>query len=163
MRYVLMLVLTLPFSALADRDNVTGYWATTDSIFEIYRQDDTLLGQVRALREPAYSANEDPDRAGESRMDLNNPDTDLQSRKIIGLHMFSEYEYKGGQWQGKIYDPESGNTYQSKMTISKDGLLEIRGYIGLPMFGRTAQFQPISACESHIIAMLPQIDQASPC
>jgi uncharacterized protein (DUF2147 family) len=163
MRYVLMLLLILPLSALADRDSVMGYWATMGSIFEIYEQDDALFGQVRALRESVYSAAEDPGRAGESRMDLNNPDADLQQRTIIGLHMFSEYEYKGGQWQGKIYDPESGNTYQSNMAINKNGQLEIRGYIGLPMFGRTAKFQPISACESYIVEMLPQIDQASTC
>ncbi len=163
MRYLLMALLVLPLGALADRERVTGYWATGDSIFEIYEQDGTLYGQVRALREPRYSAEENPDLAGEVRMDLNNPDAALQSRPIIGLHMFSEYEYKGGQWQGKIYDPESGNTYQSKMTVNRDGQLEIRGYVGLPMFGRTAQFEPISACMPHIVEMLPQIDSADAC
>ncbi|XOV86405.1 MAG: DUF2147 domain-containing protein [Pseudomonadota bacterium] len=163
MRNLLYMLLLLTPGAIADRDDVKGYWATDGSIFEIYEQDGTLLGQVRALREPVYSAEENPDLAGQARMDLNNPDAAQRSRPIMGIHMFSEYEYKGGQWQGKIYDPETGNTYQSKMAVNNEGLLEIRGYIGLPMFGRTAQFLPISTCEPHILEMLPQINQQEAC
>ena len=29
----------------------------------------------------------------------------------------SEYQYKDGKWQGQLYDPESGKTYKSQITL----------------------------------------------
>ena len=96
------------------------------------------------------------------RRDDNNPEESLRQRTLVGIDMFSDYQYQGGQWQGSIYDPESGNTYQSKMKLKK-GNLEIRGYIGMPMFGRTAVFRPVSSCETFITELLAQIDQQASC
>jgi uncharacterized protein (DUF2147 family) len=159
----LSVVLCTLFAAAAvanDRTSVVGHWASPGSIFEIYEKDDTLYGQIRVLKEPLYDEGE---RQGQQKVDDLNPDPELKGQPIVGLHMFSEYEYKNGQWQGKIYDPESGNIYQSRMEIARDGTLEIRGYIGIPMFGRTATFLPVSACEPHIIDMLEQLSSVDAC
>jgi uncharacterized protein (DUF2147 family) len=52
---------------------------------------------------------------------------------ITGMHQEGN-EYTGGQ----ILDAESGKVYKSKMTLLEDGKkLNVRGYIGMPMFGRT--------------------------
>ena len=110
--------------------------------------------------EPLY---EEGERQGQPKVDDLNPDPELKGQPIIGLHMFSEYEFSNGKWQGKIYDPESGNTYQSRMEVTRDGELEIRGYIGIPMFCRTATFLPVSACEPHIIDMLEQLSSLDAC
>ena len=43
-------------------------------------------------------------------------------------------EYKGGE----IIDPDSGKVYRSKMTLIEGGnKLDVRGYVGVPMFGRS--------------------------
>lgn len=43
-------------------------------------------------------------------------------------------EYKGGE----ILDPDDGKVYRSKMTLIENGKkLNVRGYIGVPMFGRS--------------------------
>jgi uncharacterized protein (DUF2147 family) len=43
-------------------------------------------------------------------------------------------EYNGG----KILDPNNGKVYSSKMTVIEGGKkLDVRGYIGIPMLGRT--------------------------
>ena len=134
-----------------------GMWASDASIFEIIEEDDEFLGIIRALKDPAYTMEENPERVGEIRTDDENPDPALRKRDIIGISMFSEYHYKDRLWQGKIYDPKTGNTYNSRMEVDKDGLLKIRGYIGLPLFGRTAIFSPVSACEPHIKEMLAML------
>jgi uncharacterized protein (DUF2147 family) len=49
------------------------------------------------------------------------------------------FTFSGGTtWdKGRIYDPESGKTYKSKMTLAAPNRLEIRGYVGIPLFGRS--------------------------
>jgi uncharacterized protein (DUF2147 family) len=138
---------------------IFGLWASEGSIFRTYFEDDTVKGEIMALREPVYTAEESAEKAGQTRMDDNNPDPTLTTRTIVGLNIFSDYEFKDGQWQGVIYDPESGNTYQSKMKFKSD-LLEIRGYIGMPMFGRTAKFKPVASCTEEFEVMLTRIEPA---
>lgn len=38
---------------------------------------------------------------------------------------------------GKVYDPESGNEYKAKMTLVDNKTLKLRGYILIPLLGRT--------------------------
>jgi uncharacterized protein (DUF2147 family) len=39
---------------------------------------------------------------------------------------------------GTILDPNNGKVYQSKATLTDDGKqLKLRGYIGMPLLGRT--------------------------
>jgi uncharacterized protein (DUF2147 family) len=43
-------------------------------------------------------------------------------------------QYTGGQ----ILDPDNGKVYKSRLTLHDDGQrLEVRGYIGVPLFGRS--------------------------
>lgn len=160
---VLFICLLISQVSIANQDAVLGFWASDSSVMEIIREGDTLKGVVRALRNPTYLEEENTGKTGAVRTDDNNPIESLRVRTILGISMFSEYVYDDGLWQGKIYDPESGNTYQSRMKVNRKGDLEIRGYIGMPMFGRTAEFVPLDRCTEAIIAMLPQLALDSPC
>ena len=59
---------------------------------------------------------------------------------IVGLTILKGFK-KGpdGQWQdGEVLDPENGKTYRSRLSPTEDGKkLEVRGYIGSPIFGRS--------------------------
>ena len=77
--------------------------------------------------------------------------------------MFTDYHYEDSQWRGRIYDPESGKTYQSKMKVNGKGQLEIRGYIRIPMFGRTATLDPVASCKPRIVEMLAQKPSIQAC
>ncbi|HEX3537863.1 MAG TPA: DUF2147 domain-containing protein, partial [Stellaceae bacterium] len=51
---------------------------------------------------------------------------------------------------GSAYDPDSGNTYSGEMTLKPNGLLSLRGYIGITLFGRSEDWtrytSPITRC-----------------
>jgi uncharacterized protein (DUF2147 family) len=150
------------FALAADRDAVFGPWATEGSIIEISESGGLLQARVVALREPLYHADE-AGPAGTTRVDLKNPDESLRARPIIGLELLSDYSWDGKQWRGRIYDPESGHTYKSQMSVDGAGNLKMRGYIGVPMLGRTQVFAPVSSCSGNIPQMLALAALKSTC
>ena len=66
-------------------------------------------------------------------------DGDQKNRPIEGLQILSGLKPYDGYWaDGRILNPEDGKTYNVKATPVDGGRkLEMRGYIGLPVFGRT--------------------------
>jgi uncharacterized protein (DUF2147 family) len=78
------------------------------------------------------------------RKDTKNPDESLKSREVLGIELLSGFSYNDNTYtDGKIYDPESGKTYDCKMTLT-DKILKVRGYIGISLFGRTETFERIN-------------------
>ncbi len=51
-----------------------------------------------------------------------------------------------GRDGGTIYDPGSGTTYWCRLTLDGDRLL-LRGYVGVPLFGRTTAWIRVGAEE----------------
>lgn len=45
------------------------------------------------------------------------------------------------QWQGTVTDPRDGNVWQAMLTL-EDGILQLRGYVGLPLFGESESWTP---------------------
>lgn len=66
---------------------------------------------------------------GAPRNDANNPDEKLRARPIEGLTILSDFTDAGSLWKGKIYDPESGKTYTSKLARNPNGSLKVQGCI----------------------------------
>ncbi len=72
----------------------------------------------------------DPSMGAETT-DINNPDPDLQSRPLIGSPVFWGFKRKKDKWSsGHIYDAESGKTYKSKLRLTDEGRLVVKGCIG---------------------------------
>lgn len=63
----------------------------------------------------------------------------LQDQPIIGMTILTGLKKDGDSYSGgQIVDPASGKTYKSKLNVAEDGKkLNMRGYIGIPMLGRT--------------------------
>ena len=51
---------------------------------------------------------------------------------LTGFEKESETVYRGN-----VHDPEKNNTYSCTITMKNDNELDLRGYIGIPLFGRT--------------------------
>lgn len=73
----------------------------------------------------------------------------LHNQKILGMTILTNMKQNPGkplQWVGgQIVDPESGKTYDCKMTLSADGnTLNVRGFIGFSLLGRTQVWHRVS-------------------
>ena len=144
------------------RDAIFGRWASDNSILEVGETDGVLHARIVAMLDPLYKPDEDGP-VGTERVDMHNPDPALRTRPLLGLDLLSQYQYKDGKWQGQLYDPESGKTYKSQITLGSDGKLQMRGYIGTPMLGRTAVWAPVSTCNAAIVKMLAMAKLESSC
>lgn len=135
----LFLLLALPLLAAAqpnpEADRVVGAWITkgNESHISIYRANNgKYYGKIAWLDVP-----NNPD--GTPRTDKNNPDAKLRNRPALGLVILKDFEFDGDNvWnEGTIYDPNNGKTYSCKMTLTDANTLEIRGFIGISLLGRT--------------------------
>jgi uncharacterized protein (DUF2147 family) len=125
----------------ADEDEILGVWNTTDnkSRVEIYNADEKLHGKIISLKEPNWPANDEKGMGGRPKNDRNNPDPKLRDQPIVGLEFMKGFTYSGKKrWEGgKVYDPENGKTYKCKMTLTSTKRLEVRGFVGISLIGRT--------------------------
>jgi len=133
---VALAIILNPLTALSqEADAVLGIWLTQDkdSKIEIYKKNNEYHGKIVWLKEP--------NKNGKPKVDDKNPDAKKQDRPIMGLVLMTHFEYdEDFVWEdGSIYDPKNGKTYSCKMTLSKDkNTLDVRGYIGISLIGRTA-------------------------
>ena len=142
----------LPVLAV-DADAILGVWATDpeggggQAHIEIYAVGDLYSGKIVWLEEPLYTAGDEDGEEGEPKVDKNNSDPALQSRPIMGLELMKGFKFDGkGTWKkGTIYDPDNGKTYKCKVRIGDDGKLNVRGYIGVSILGRTSLWTRVEA------------------
>ena len=134
-------LLLTPFARSQDADStelrILGQWVTAggESRVEIERRDSlTFHGKIVWLRDPLKN--------GKPVVDDKNPVDSLRNRPVLGLELLRGFSYAGdGVWSGgKIYDPKSGNDYSAKMTMINDTTLDLRGYVLIPLFGRTERW-----------------------
>lgn len=119
-----------------------GTWATEDGggHIRIEQCGLELCGKIVWLREP----NNDQ---GQPKRDRHNPDPAKREQTIVGMPLlqgFTPDKDEPGKWTGgTIYDPESGKLYKATLTPQADGKLSLRGYVGVPLFGRSQIWTPV--------------------
>ena len=62
-----------------------------------------------------------------------------KDQRIVGMTIVKGIKKNGNQYDGgNILDPEDGKVYKCKMTLNEAGSeLEVRGYIGFSLLGRS--------------------------
>jgi uncharacterized protein (DUF2147 family) len=128
------LFLICTFAKAQDITKGTWYNDKKTAKIQFYDQNGKIFGKIVWLKEP----NEN----GKPKLDKNNPDDKLKSKPIMGLVFLKNFEKDGDKaWEdGSIYDPESGKTYSCKMTLKNATTMDVRGYIGISLIGRSSQF-----------------------
>lgn len=140
-RYILIFTF-LFFSGIAttafsqDSDAIVGKWYNTekDAQVEIFKEGSKFSGKIIWLQDP----NND---AGKPKVDMNNSDVSKRQRPIIGMKLLDNFKYNGGTWEeGTIYDPKNGKTYSCIIKKKDNKTLEVRGYVGISLIGRTVEW-----------------------
>ena len=129
MKFILALCcLAFAWDASAAQNNIVGYWhEPTGSVIQIKECGKDLCAVLVELS-PAAPV----------KVDAQNPDRALRTRSLCGLQIGRGFHAAGANQAegGKLYDPKSGRTYSGTMT-AKGEQLELRGYVGLKLFGRS--------------------------
>ena len=118
-------------------DPVLGIWKTIDektnqpsSLIRLDEKNGELIGVVTELIPTP----------GETLVTYCNLCKDERKGKpIVGMTIMKGLKrVSQGNWSGgEILDPEEGEIYKVKVTLVNDKTLEVRGYIGIPLLGRT--------------------------
>ena len=67
---------------------------------------------------------------GIPQTDVHNPNAQLRLRPLVGLPILSGFRWDGQQWTGgQIYDPKTGRTYRSKLSVAPDGSVNVSGCV----------------------------------
>jgi len=113
--------------------SILGEWTTAEgkAIVLITRCDSSYCGKIVWLKEPLKN--------GKPVVDSKNADPKFRDEPILGMTFLRGFQYDGdGDYiGGKVYDPESGETYSGKLRLVDAKTLELRGYVLIPLFGRT--------------------------
>lgn len=130
---ILLTIVAVSINAKAQTDKIEGLWyndVKTAKIQITKESNGKFYGKVVWLKEPL--------KDGKPKVDEMNSDEKLRSRPRLGLPVLADFVKDGDNKYsgGTIYDPNNGKTYSCKMTY-KGKTLDIRGYIGISLFGRT--------------------------
>lgn len=129
---------TLLVAQIASAQNSpSGLWKTIDdktgkvkSLVRISESGGEFQGKIeRLFRDADQDQNPKCDKCEGSNKD----------QPFIGLTILFNIKKDGDEFSGgKILDPANGKLYSSKLKLVENNKkLEVRGYIGMPMFGRT--------------------------
>jgi uncharacterized protein (DUF2147 family) len=129
-------VLATPL-AWADTNSPVGLWKSIDdgsgkptALIRITDNGGELQGKIEKLfREPGEEQNPKCVACTDARKD----------QPILGMTIVNGLKKHGDDYEdGEILDPKNGKVYKSKVTLKDGGKkLDVRGYIGVPMFGRS--------------------------
>lgn len=125
--FFFLLSTTLGLSAA---DPILGLWKKSDgqATIKITIESGKLVGRVTEAKTTRTH-------------DENNPDAKLRARKIIGLPVVWGFYKKGSVWEGgTVYDSSNGKSYQGKIWLEGSDKLMMRGFKGISLLGRSAEW-----------------------
>lgn len=137
----LLAALTSGAAIAANADDIVGVWfnGEKDAQIEIFKCGEKYCGKIIWLKEPNYPDGSKEGIPGTPKIDHHNPDPGHRKDPIMGLQIVRDFDFAGENlWKdGKVYDPKNGKIYKGKMTLVSPAQLDLRGYIGISLIGRT--------------------------
>ncbi|MDP3087024.1 MAG: DUF2147 domain-containing protein [Methylotenera sp.] len=129
-------LLSISNITLAANNTPAGLWKTIDdntgkprSLIRITEKN----GEYSAVIEKGLLASDTGDALCDKCTD------ERKGKRIIGMTIVNGIKQKGDDFEGgEILDPDNGKTYRCKMRLDSTGnKLEVRGFIGISLFGRS--------------------------
>ena len=121
----------------ADEASPAGLWKNVDDVsgkpralIRITESNGTLQGRIeRVFPAPGEDPNPKCDKCEGAN----------KNAPVVGLMILSGLTKEGDEYVGgQILDPDNGKVYRSKVSLADNGKkLSVRGYIGVPLLGRS--------------------------
>lgn len=132
-----VLTCTTVISAWAQQaTDIIGTWLNEegDAKIEVYQEGKMFYGKIVWISD---YANLPKDR----QLDSKNPDPKLRNRSKLGMVLMHDLVFDEDEWtDGEIYDARSGKLYSLTATLDGKDKLDLRGYVGVSLFGRTSSW-----------------------
>ncbi len=131
-----ILLLIMPFAVFAQKD-IVGVWKTIDddgvtekSLVKIWKEGDIYKGKIIEI----FDKNDRDNLCTEC-----DDDDARYNKPVLGMQIIDKLKKTDdNEWDdGEILDPNNGSVYDCKMSIDENGNLEVRGYIGWSLIGRS--------------------------
>ena len=131
----LLCLLTSTVASIAFAQSPAGLWKTIDdatgkekAMVRITEAGGVFTGKVEKLLDPTKQDSK-CDECTDSR----------KGQPVLGLTIIRNIKKGESQWEGgDILDAANGKVYRARLTLSADNKkLDVKGYIGTPLFGRT--------------------------
>lgn len=124
---------------MVQTDPVVGSWISVDdatgtekSEINLYLENGKLFGKIEKLLLP--------EDQGKICVECNGSE---KNKPIEGLVIVQGLEKDGDSWtDGTILDPANGKRYSCTISLNADGTLNVRGYLGISILGRTQVWKP---------------------
>lgn len=124
-----------------ESDKIVGLWEVGSGKARVLitKYGDKFGGKIVWLKEPTYAD-------GTKKVDKNNPDEAKRTKPLLGYNNLLGFSYKGESDYdgGTIYDPENGSTYNCVISLEDNNTLQVRGFIGVQLFGRTDTWKRVT-------------------
>jgi uncharacterized protein (DUF2147 family) len=132
----LFLTVTCLTSSTWVANDLTGVWLNKDqdAHIKIYSSYGKFYGQIIWLKTPI-----DPE-TNKPKLDKHNGDDKLKTRPILNLLILTDlvFDADDQDWSdGNVYDPKTGNSYSLTCKLKDKDNMELRGYMGISVLGRT--------------------------
>lgn len=87
--------------------------------FELYESEGKYFGKISWLRDP--------------------PSPKAVEKSYVGLVILKDFAYVGNNKYtgGTVHNPEDGHTYRARLTLDNPDRLVLRGYVWVPLLGRS--------------------------
>lgn len=136
-----VLLLALPARA-AGQEAPIGRWLTEDgkAVIAIEPCGASLCGRIVGIA-LSHPSNPIP--------------TDHTGRTQCGLTIIRDAVPDGTEWRAEIVDPRDGSVYRARMNLDGQRRLRVRGYIVIPLLGRTQVWTPFARTLPESCRMAP--------
>jgi|26BtaG_2_1085354.scaffolds.fasta_scaffold00102_11 uncharacterized protein (DUF2147 family) len=135
MKKIILASFVFLFGILSYAQSVTGTWKTIDdktkkekSYVKLY---ETKSGKIQGDVSKILTKGKEDAKCTDCK-------GDKKDKPIQGMTIIWGMEKSGDEWiNGRILDPNSGKEYSCKMKLKDKDTLEVRGFMGVSLLGRT--------------------------
>jgi uncharacterized protein (DUF2147 family) len=135
--FIAALAMSAAAGVMAQQASPVGLWKNIDdesgkpkALIRITESNGELKGKIEKLfKNPNEDQNPKCDKCEGA----------LKDQPVLGMTILSGMKRDGDDYNGgNILDPNNGKVYRSKLSLADGGKkLNVRGYIGIPMLGRS--------------------------